>query len=107
LAINSIIKTNKTILQVPVGLALVADEETGSQYGLRYILENHKEIFKKEDLIIVPDGGNEEGTMIEVAEKSMLWLKFTIYGSQCHASTPDKGRNSLYAAARLILELEE
>lgn len=94
-------------LKMPVGLAVVADEETGSDYGLSYILEHHGDLFKEQDLIIVPDGGNEEGTMIEVAEKSMLWIKFTITGKQCHASTPDKGNNSLFGAARLIVALEK
>jgi succinyl-diaminopimelate desuccinylase len=88
-----------------MALALVADEETGSAYGLDYVLRSHPHFFKPGDLIIVPDGGNEEGTMIEVAEKSMLWMKFTVLGQQCHASTPEKGKNSLYAAARLIVEL--
>jgi len=91
----------------PVGLAAVADEETGSQYGLQYLLNAHYGIFAPEDLIVVPDGGNEEGTMIEVAEKSMLWIRFTVSGRQCHASTPDKGKNSLVATARLIVALEE
>jgi succinyl-diaminopimelate desuccinylase len=90
-----------------VGLVLVADEETGSRYGLRYLLKENRDLFKEDDLIIVPDGGNEEGTMIEIAEKSMLWLKFTITGAQCHASTPEKGKNSLFGVARLILELNE
>ena len=63
--------------------------------------------FKDHDLIIVPDGGNEEGTMIEVAEKSMLWVKFTVIGRQCHASTPQKGKNSLFGAAKLILALSQ
>lgn len=89
-----------------VGLAIVADEETGSQYGLSYLLKSHKELFKKQDLIIVPDGGNEEGTMIEVAEKSMLWIKFIVTGKQCHGSTPNKGKNSLFGAAKLIVALE-
>jgi succinyl-diaminopimelate desuccinylase len=92
-------------LDKPVGLAVVADEETGSVYGLSYLLNHHQGLFKKHDLIIVPDGGNEDGTMIEVAEKSMLWVRFTVTGQQCHASTPDKGKNSLFAAARLILAL--
>ena len=106
LALKSILEIKKGILPSPVGIVIVADEETGSEYGLRYILKNHRDIFKKEDIIIVPDGGNRAGTMIEVAEKSMLWLKFNIIGTQCHASTPDKGRNSLCAAASLIMELE-
>ena len=89
-----------------VGLVMVADEETGSEYGLDYLLKNHGSLFSPEDLIIVPDSGNDNGTMIEVAEKSMLWLKFTVTGSQCHASTPHRGKNSLYGAARLIIALE-
>jgi succinyl-diaminopimelate desuccinylase len=91
----------------PVGLAVVADEETGSKYGLSYVLENRRDLFRTEDLIVVPDGGNEDGTMIEVAEKSMLWVKFTVTGQQCHASTPHKGKNSLVGAAKLILSLED
>ena len=89
-----------------VGLVFVADEETGSKYGLEYLLQEHGAIFDPDDLIIVPDGGNESGTMVEVAEKSMLWLKFTVIGKQCHASTPSQGRNSLYGTARLIVALE-
>jgi succinyl-diaminopimelate desuccinylase len=89
-----------------VGLALVADEETGSGFGLDYVLRNHARFFGRDDLIVVPDGGNDEGTMIETAEKSMLWLKFTLIGKQCHGSTPEKGRNTLTGAARLIVALE-
>lgn len=90
-----------------VGLAFVADEETGSEHGLEYLLREKRHFFQADDFIIVPDAGNEEGTMIEIAEKSMLWLKFTVTGAQCHASTPEKGKNSLYGVAHLILELEK
>ncbi|MFO7599313.1 MAG: M20 family metallo-hydrolase [Candidatus Desulfacyla sp.] len=94
-------------LERPVGLIVVADEETGSRYGLSYILKHHKNFFTPQDLIVVPDSGNEEGTMIEVAEKSMLWLKFTVTGHQCHASTPQRGKNSLFGAAKMIVALGE
>ena len=106
LALKAVLASGEA-LQRSVGLIIVADEETGSRYGLSYILKHHGDIFSPEDLIIVPDAGNEDGTMIEVAEKSMLWLKFTINGRQCHASTPQKGKNSLVGAARLIVALEE
>ena len=89
------------------GLIMVADEETGSKYGLDYIIRRHKDLFKDNDLIIVPDWGVEDGSMIEISEKSMLWLKFTITGRQCHASTPEKGNNTLYGIARIILELQQ
>jgi succinyl-diaminopimelate desuccinylase len=87
-----------------IGLMIVADEEMGSKHGIQFILKQPN-VFKKEDLIIVPDGGNSEGTMIEVAEKSILWLKFTTIGEQCHASTPQKGINAHKAAANLIVKL--
>lgn len=104
-AVKAAVALNRALPR-KVGLVLVADEEVGSKYGLEYLLRKKRELFTEHDLIIVPDAGNEEGTMIEVAEKSMLWLKFTITGAQCHASTPEKGRNSLSGAAHLIVELE-
>lgn len=101
------IRDSEVALGRAVGLIIVADEETGSKYGLDYLLKKHGDFFKNDDLIIVPDGGNDDGTMIEVAEKSMLWLRFTVTGQQCHASTPEKGKNSLYGAARLIVDLRK
>lgn len=94
-------------LRRPVALVVVADEETGSRYGLSYVLKEQGDSFRTRDLIVVPDAGNEDGTMIEVAEKSMLWLRFAVTGLQCHASTPQKGKNSLSGAAKLILALEQ
>ncbi len=87
-----------------IGIALVADEETGSEKGIDYVL-SHSQAFRKQDLIIVPDAGNGEGTMIEVAEKSILWLKFKTLGKQAHGSTPEKGINSFRAASFLVTEL--
>lgn len=106
LALRAVLESQMSPVR-PVGLVVVADEETGSKHGLSYLLKEHPEIFSKEDLIVVPDGGNEEGTMIEVSEKSMLWVRFTVTGKQCHASTPDKGKNSLVGAAGLITALAE
>ncbi len=88
-----------------VGIALVADEETGSLMGIDYVL-NHSKAFRKQDLILVPDAGNKNGTLIEVAEKGILWLKFKTVGKQAHASTPHKGINSFKAASYLVTELD-
>ncbi|MCP2604980.1 M20 family metallo-hydrolase [Candidatus Aminicenantes bacterium AH-873-B07] len=89
-----------------IGLAIVADEETGSGKGIEYVLKNTN-VFRKQDIIIVPDAGNEEGTMIEVAEKGLLWLKFHTMGKQSHGSMPHKGINSFRAASYLITELDK
>lgn len=89
-----------------IGLLWVSDEETGSRRGLEYVLRRKRRLFQKKDLIIVPDAGNREGTLIEVAEKSLLWLKVTLIGKQSHGSRPDLGRNTLRGTAQVILALE-
>ncbi|MBU0516516.1 MAG: M20 family metallo-hydrolase [Proteobacteria bacterium] len=90
-----------------LGLLAVADEETGSQYGLDYVVAHRGDLFSPDDLIVIPDFWTRDGLSIEVAEKSLLWLKFIVEGKQCHGSMPHLGCNSLYCAARLIVALEE
>ncbi len=90
-----------------VALALVADEETGSHLGLEHLVIEHRGHFSGQDLIIVPDAGSEDGTLIEVAEKSILWLRLTLLGRQAHASRPQAGINTLRACAHVIVALEE
>lgn len=86
-------------------LLLNADEEIGSTYGIVDILKHHKKLFSKQDAFLVPDGGNPQGTMVEIAEKNMLWLKFTVIGKQTHASTPHSGNNAHRVSANLIVKL--
>lgn len=88
------------------GLILCADEETGSEHGVQYLLETEKKLFSKKDLIIIPDAGDEKGTMIEVAEKSIVWMRFTTKGKQTHGSTPEKGVNAHRAACYLATRLD-
>ncbi|RJR45811.1 MAG: M20 family metallo-hydrolase [Deltaproteobacteria bacterium] len=90
-----------------VALALVSDEETGNEKGLIHLLRSHPHLFSPADLIVVPDAGSTDGTLIDVAEKSILWLRLTLEGKQCHASRPDLGRNTMRAAAHVIVALEE
>ncbi len=87
-----------------LGIAFLADEEAGSTYGLKWILENTSE-FNKGDFAIVPDAGSEKGDWIEVAEKGILWLKVTVNGKQTHASTPGKGINAHLEGMRFNSQL--
>src|SRR3989339_239373 len=89
-----------------LALALVADEETGNNKGLAYLLREHPGLFSPQDLIIVPDAGSNDGTMIEVAEKSILWLKVTLLGQQGHASRPHKAKNVFYLDCRVLPEYD-
>lgn len=102
-AVKSIIKLGLKP-NYTIGLAFVADEETGSKYGIQYLLK--KKIFNKDDLFVVPDAGSPTGKAIEIAEKSILWIKFKIYGIQAHASTP-KNLNASRRAMKFLLDLDE
>jgi succinyl-diaminopimelate desuccinylase len=89
-----------------VKLLFVADEEVGSVYGIQHLLKTQS-LFRKDDVIIIPDGGNAQGTEIEVAEKNLCWLKLVTKGKQCHGSTPDEGANAFLAACELALAIHD
>ncbi len=100
----------KTLLEsgvkpkMPVILAFVADEETGSRHGIRFLLEEG--LVGTDDLLIVPDAGSPDGTYIEIAEKSALQFRVEVIGEQVHASRPHKGNNAHRAGAKLMLKMD-
>ena len=104
-AVKSVAAT--TGFAMNVGLVLVSDEETGSLYGLDYVLKKRAELFHPDDLIIVPDAGNKDGDQIEVAEKHLFHVRFKVTGKQAHASRPDLSINTLRAASHFIVELDQ
>jgi succinyl-diaminopimelate desuccinylase len=106
LALARALLEEKILPPFDLGLLFVADEETGNTLGIKWLLDNHT-IFTERDLIVVPDGGEPDGSMIEVAEKGILWVKCTVKGKQTHGSTPDRGVNAHTAAAQLIVKLEK
>ena len=67
----------------------------------------NEHIFKKGDMFVVPDYQTPGGKSIEIAEKSMLWLKATVTGKQVHGSTPEEGLNAFKEAAKFALEVDE
>lgn len=99
----SFIKTGITPPRT-IKLLFVADEEMGSDYGIKYILA-HYDLFRSSDSILIPDGGDARGETIEVAEKNLLWLTITTKGRQAHGSRPDQGANAHLAACDLALEI--
>jgi succinyl-diaminopimelate desuccinylase len=68
-------------------------------------MNSSDKLFSPEDLIVIPDSGNTEGTLIEITEKSMLWLRFKTTGKQCHGSNPRLGNNAFAAASHLVTKL--
>ncbi|MDR1740716.1 MAG: M20 family metallo-hydrolase [Synergistaceae bacterium] len=85
-------------------LAFVADEEMGSEYGVKPLIE--RGLFRSDDLVVVPDSGTSEGDFIEISEKSGLKLEFTVKGKQTHAARPQTGVNACRAANAFSFELD-
>ena len=98
-------KLDKSKLKMNLGLAFVADEEVGSVYGIQYLLD--KNIFKKDDLIIVPDAGSMDGMELEIAEKSIVWIKFTVNGRQYHASMPSNAISAARDGMEFMLSVDK
>ncbi|MEA3559863.1 MAG: M20 family metallo-hydrolase [Candidatus Thermoplasmatota archaeon] len=88
-----------------VNIFMVADEEVGSAKGMGFLMKEHEGLFSRDDLFIVPDAGEPDGSMIEVAEKSIMWVKVKTYGKQVHASVPNKGVNANLAAMRFLVSI--
>ncbi len=91
-----------------IGLVFVSDEETGgSEYGIRYLAEKIK-LFSPDDLIIVPDDGNETGDVIEIAEKSRLVIKIITKGQQGHSANGyNDSKNASEVASRYQIEFAD
>jgi len=92
------------IPEYEVCLCFVADEENGSSHGIQYLIKQN--LFSDDDLIVVPDGGNEDGNFIEIAEKSICWVEFEVCGAQVHASRPEQGNNACRAANEFSVSLD-
>jgi succinyl-diaminopimelate desuccinylase len=95
----------KTVPARTVKLLFAADEENGSVYGVDWLIKNRPGLFRKNDMILIPDGGDAQGVSIEVAEKNLVWLKFNTKGAQAHGSRPDQGINAHLAGADLVVRL--
>jgi succinyl-diaminopimelate desuccinylase len=90
-----------------IKLLFAADEENGSAYGIEWLLKNRPNLFRKDDMILIPDGGDAEGASIEIAEKNLVWIRFVTSGVQAHGSRPDLGVNAHLAGADLAVRLHE
>ena len=86
-----------------IGLVFVSDEEYGNTHGIDFLIG--KGLFKKDDMAVVPDHGEEDGSALCVVEKSIAWINVEVIGKQTHGSTPAHGVNALEVAARYMLSV--
>jgi len=92
----SYLKSKK--LKKRILFAFVADEERGSNYGMRYLLD---EGLINARYAIVPDVGGRMRE-IDIAEKGLLFLRLVSYGKQAHGSRPEKGINAIWNLIELL-----
>lgn len=90
--------------ELSCGLAIVAEEETGSTKGIIHLIQEGA--FREDDLIVVPDRFSADGSELEVAEKNILWIRLEVEGRQTHGSTPERGINAHRAGANLISRID-
>jgi acetylornithine deacetylase/succinyl-diaminopimelate desuccinylase-like protein len=75
-------------------LTIMADEEAASDYGARFLVEEHPELFAGARYAIGEGGGSAQTIMgqrfypIMVAEKQVCWMKATVRGAGGHGSMP-------------------
>jgi succinyl-diaminopimelate desuccinylase len=97
---------NGVVPERTIKLLFVADEESGSEYGIGYVMRTCPSLFRPSDMALVPDSGNAEGSEIEIVEKNILWLKIVVEGNQTHGSRPDLGVNAHRVHAELVCALD-
>jgi len=77
-----------------VVLAIVSDEEAGSDFGARFLVEDHSDLFDGIRYAIGEFGGftfyvgKQRFYPIMVAEKQICWMKATVRGPGGHGSMP-------------------
>lgn len=100
LAIKTFLAVNKKF-RGTIYLVGCADEETGSENGVKYLLEKGFKV----DYAIVPDGGAID--KIIIGEKGVLRLKIKSFGRQAHGSTPELGINAIEHLIKLLQKISE
>lgn len=85
---------------VPAGdiiLTIMADEENGSDFGARFLVEEHPEQFAGARYAIGEGGGQTEHIggnryyAIMVAEKGVCWMRAKVTGPGGHGASPMRG----------------
>jgi succinyl-diaminopimelate desuccinylase len=82
-------------------LQAVADEETGSQYGTRFLLE--QDIGTNADFAICTE---PTSLRVELGNRGLRWIDVTVTGRASHAGRPQLGRNAITCAGQLIAAIE-
>jgi acetylornithine deacetylase/succinyl-diaminopimelate desuccinylase-like protein len=93
-------------------LFAVADEESGSAYGARWMATHAPDAIRA-DYVLTENGGLHSGpaeapaVTVNVGEKGVAWRRLRVRGTPGHGSAPYKADNALVKAAAVVQRLAE
>jgi acetylornithine deacetylase/succinyl-diaminopimelate desuccinylase-like protein len=112
--VAAFLRAKQDHLELPgdVVLAIVSDEEVGGNFGAKFLVEEHPDLFKGTRYALGEFGGFSLwiGTQcfypIMVAEKQICTMKITLRGAGGHGSMPVRG-GAMARLGRLLQKLDE
>lgn len=91
---------------------VLSDEEAGSDFGAKFLVEEHPDLFDGVQYAIGEFGGftftveNQAFYPIQIAEKQICWMKATLRGPGGHGSMPVRG-GAMARLAQLLTAIDE
>jgi acetylornithine deacetylase/succinyl-diaminopimelate desuccinylase-like protein len=112
--ISAFLKMNAEDIRPPgdVILAVLSDEEAGSNYGAKFLVEGYKEQFDGVLYALGEFGGfnleiaGKKFYPIQIAEKQVCWMKATVRGPAGHGSRITQG-GAMAKLGRMLQQLDE
>lgn len=95
------LKRKEEALNGEVVLMCSGDEETGSQRGTIYLLNNIESDF---DAAVVSEPTN---LRLEYGQRGLRWFEIMVTGKSCHAGRPYAGKNAVEYAIKIATKLKE
>ena len=111
--ISAFVRAARGELELPgdVMLVVLADEENGGDYGAKFLVEDHPELFEGVQYALGEAGGvsrtiaGKRFYPIQVAEKQICWLKGALRGPGGHGAMIHRG-GTMARLGRLLTDLD-
>jgi acetylornithine deacetylase/succinyl-diaminopimelate desuccinylase-like protein len=111
--ISALVRAARGELELPADVILVvlADEENGGDYGAKFLVEEHPELFEGVKYALGEAGGVSRTIAghrfypIQVAEKQICWLKGAVRGPGGHGAMIHRG-GTMARLGRLLTDLD-
>jgi acetylornithine deacetylase/succinyl-diaminopimelate desuccinylase-like protein len=111
--ISAFVRAARGELELPADVILVvlADEENGGDYGAKFLVEEHPELFEGVKYALGEAGGVSRTIAghrfypIQVAEKQICWLKGAVRGPGGHGAMIHRG-GTMARLGRLLTDLD-